>query len=519
MSPPTAHPREGVTAVSQPTPAQPTPAQPTPGAGAGPDPDATTRSRVEPSLLGRLVREGRGAAKRHWGSAWTLDHVAAAAGLRRPALVAIERGDRLPSVASLGRLHALLPRPDGTPRTPDDLALWLARWTRAQVERAAGPGGDSARIADADVRAQLRTAAALLDEALTPPAPVRADLPRDLTHFATRFGGMVGFLGDRREHPPRSRGDLFVNPAAATDVRFLTLLAPGAMASVRSDKLVAVAGDEAEDLDDLRGVDLLVIAGPNVNWAARPVNAGALFRYDVLPEWERWEARYRAEPDLGSRALLAALAAVVASVDPATGRPDLDAAAVGLTAEEAAELDEAEVVARRLLARGPDDGRLWTAAEVVASFTGRGHADPVKRAVHGEPGEPRVDRALVSLAPNPFDARRVAILVGGIHGPGTAHAVRFLAERAADFDQRPFGGVLEVRLGEYLDWSSTYQQPATLRWLTPPYTPGELRDRFVEARDPDARQANPALAHRTPAQIEDAITFVDRLVGTEPWPE
>lgn len=508
--------------TDQPGPGSPSDESPSDGSlSAGSSRDGA-RGRVGPALLGQLIREARNEAKRRKGAGWTLDYVAEQAGLRRPALVAIERGDRLPSIAALARLHALLPRPDGRPRTAGDLAFWLARWARAQVERAARPSGDGEGAValgamgaggpddelGPELRQVLHQAAAMVDRAVTPPGHDSDGGPRTLADFPSRFPAMVALVGDRRERPPRSRGDLFVAAAAITDVSFLPLLASGVVASIRSDKLVAVDDRVAEN--DLRGVDLLVLAGPNVNWAARRVNAGALFRYQVPREWEEWEEAYRAEPHLGSPSLLRTFADLLNAGD-GTGR----SRGTPTVREEAD--PEALAVARRLLRRPGGGGTGWvTEPEVIDAFRGAGHTDPVAGTVHRADGESLVDHALVSLAPSPFDPSRLAILVGGTHGPGTAHAVRFLVESSHELGERPYGGVLEVRMGEYVDWSSKFQQPAVVRWLTPRYTPAEIRERFVTCRDPGARSLSPALADRTPAQIEAAIAFVNRLLTPPP---
>lgn len=459
-----------------------------------------------PVSLGHSIREARAAARERLGRQWTLDRVADEAGLTRSGLVAIERGDRLPMLDKLLRLHAALPGADGGARTAADLTVWLARWARAHAERAAD--GDS-RGLDARLQAELRTAAELLDVAVTPPPPPDRSAPCSLADFPARFAPAVALVGDRRERPPRDRGDLFVAPAAITDAAFLPLLRSGAISVLRSDKLVAVG--ERVAAGELAGFDLMVIGGPNVNAAARLLNPTALFRFDVPQEWEDWTPAYRSEPHLGSPNLLAAFTALVAAIDPATHQVDR-ARASDVPPEVASEMAEAQCILERLLARAPElGGGYHTEAEVVRAFSELGHCDPVAGVVHGRRAEPRVDHGLVSLAPSPFDPSRLAILVGGRHGPGTAHALRFLLEHPDEFAARPYGGVFEVWLGEYREWSSSFQQPASVRWLTPEYGPEDLLERMVAA--------NPALASRTERQLEDAVLFVDRLRGAVPWPE
>ena len=56
------------------------------------------------------------------------------------------------------------------------------------------------------------------------------------------------------------------------------------------------------------------------------------------------------------------------------------------------------------------------------------------------------DFAVISLGCNPFakpGSHYFAILVAGVHHPGTANAVKFLAT-PSNFEKHPFGGILEV---------------------------------------------------------------------------
>ena len=58
------------------------------------------------------------------------------------------------------------------------------------------------------------------------------------------------------------------------------------------------------------------------------------------------------------------------------------------------------------------------------------------------------DFAVISLGRNPFAAEGepfFAILVAGVHHPGTANAVKFLS-RPKNFENHPFGGILEIEV-------------------------------------------------------------------------
>ena len=86
-------------------------------------------------------------------------------------------------------------------------------------------------------------------------------------------------------------------------------------------------------------------------------------------------------------------------------------------------------------------------------FRKPGLVDPADWRIHGTVTKPHNDFGLISLAPNPFadSTDYVCIIVAGIHGPGTAQAVRALAD-AKNFRDHPFGGVFEVTLDQFQDW-------------------------------------------------------------------
>jgi hypothetical protein len=102
-------------------------------------------------------------------------------------------------------------------------------------------------------------------------------------------------------------------------------------------------------------------------------------------------------------------------------------------------------------------------------------------------------------------------LLAPIHGPGTAHAVRALAED--DFMDHPFGGIIEVELNPFNDWPGRFQQ-ATWRWQTKGYDTDKLLSNLnstLAAKEGRSRE----FENLTDDEIQDCIAFV-RQVSTIP---
>jgi hypothetical protein len=125
---------------------------------------------------------------------------------------------------------------------------------------------------------------------------------------------------------------------------------------------------------------------------------------------------------------------------------------------------------------------------------------------------PNTDFGVISLAPNPFadpDDGYVSILVGGIHGPGTAHALRMLLQKPEKFVDHPFGGVIDVRLrNPYSDWPTRFYE-AEPDWDTPAYTPDHLLQQFEHARthiEPDGWTSR-----YTATELDECCALLARL--------
>jgi hypothetical protein len=122
-------------------------------------------------------------------------------------------------------------------------------------------------------------------------------------------------------------------------------------------------------------------------------------------------------------------------------------------------------------------------AQVLDMYRKPGIVDPAASLVHNASTLEHTDFGLVSLGPNPFSAAagvlRACIFAAGIHGPGTAQAVRMLgAEHTRWFIERPFGGVMKVNLDLYKDWPARFDE-AIPDWVTPEYTSEALCANFA----------------------------------------
>jgi hypothetical protein len=127
-----------------------------------------------------------------------------------------------------------------------------------------------------------------------------------------------------------------------------------------------------------------------------------------------------------------------------------------------------------------DDGDADDVGSILDVFRKPGIVDPAANVVRNdEPEDKTHDLGLISLGPNPFsepgDLQHVCIFAAGIHGPGTAHALKALSTASVWSPERPLGGVIEVTIKAEQDWPTRFDD-ARWKWLTPEYHAEELRD-------------------------------------------
>lgn len=224
-----------------------------------------------------------------------------------------------------------------------------------------------------------------------------------LADFPQRFLPLTVIVGDKREDEPKNPGDLFVFSASTVDDRWLLDLGLPRGTEKLSDKVLVTASHEW--LKERFGrTHLLCIGSPASNLLAREYNDHFLFRFALSRETMiKWQ---RKREDLLRR------------VTP-----------FELLAFKENSKNDLKHMMRLFKQPGFVDFNYQNLKVGIDLAENR-------------------DFAVVSLGRNPFcdpEDGYFAILAGGIHHPGTAHAVRCLGE-PKQFLRHPFGGVLEVQV-------------------------------------------------------------------------
>ena len=219
--------------------------------------------------------------------------------------------------------------------------------------------------------------------------------------------------------------------------------------------------------------NLLIIGSPSVNLAARRINPHAIFQFAFDTEIKDWERQLRNTKELNDRQYLRRFWQIARHSEWARD-PEAIALAdlIGGDEEDSlASRERAKKVAR--LAKELLKGN--KAAYWMNRFRKPGFMDPVDGVVHGLYTREDNDFGLISLARNPFSKSKehVCIFVAGIHGPGTAHALRLLGGQE-HFEHHPFGGIIEVELDLFNKDISNRFENVHWAWQTGRYTPDSL---------------------------------------------
>ena len=226
-----------------------------------------------------------------------------------------------------------------------------------------------------------------------------------LMDFPNAFTPLTVVVGDKREEEPQNTGDLFVFSASTVDDRWLSSLGLPPDTEKISDKVLMTAENDKNWLKKHFGErHILCIGSPASNLFARIYNNSFLFRFAISRETqEKWQ-------------------------------------------ENVGEIRKLQTEASLL--KFHEDHRA-DLKQKMRLFKPPGFVDfNYKHLRVGMDLSQGKDFAVVSLGVNPFadpEAPYFAILAAGVHHPGTAHAVKFLAE-PANFEKHPFGGVLEVEV-------------------------------------------------------------------------
>jgi transcriptional regulator with XRE-family HTH domain len=431
--------------------------------------------------LAALIKLAREMKKPDSEGAWTQNRLADALGKSKQWISNLETGKDVPSLALLIQLHELLVEPD-TSEPKASLAVWLLTSIQKSIEKE-----NLLPNTKETTRAVLQKT---IGQLIQPSSRRKRSTNRSLEFFPYYREPLTIVCGDRRDLTPKTRGDIFAHSVSIADLTFLLRLELPSNTMIKSDKLFVLMSWEYLERE-FGNTNLLVIGSPAVNFAARVINNYSVFRFN-LPPWLKkkeelirtleesgdWDADLPSPKELqdpknlelfwklAQKAEDTQLAAIKGELSPGEeqARTELIKRLLDKTNPSTEEIENTKQLARmfnKIL-----EGQ--TAKSLMNHFRRPGLIDFADATVHGTSTRGDNDFALISLAPNPFAKSHnyVCVLVAGIHGPGTAHALRALAED--DFLSHPFGGVIEVELNQFDDWPGRFQH-ASWRWQTKAY--------------------------------------------------
>jgi transcriptional regulator with XRE-family HTH domain len=438
------------------------------------------------SALGELLRSARKERQ------WTLERLATQVTMNKQRLSAIERGEALPTIDQLIKLYEVLATEH------DQKIVWLLQWLAGQVQKR------ELGKATAPFQEAIEGAVVQFTQTTATWSPGRF---RSLADFPAAFQPLTIICGDRRELRPRSRADLFTYSVAITDLMFLEHLGLTARATmIKSDKLFVLMDDDYLHRT-FGNTNLLVIGSPAVNHATRLLNQGAVFRFDLDPALHGWEEKLRVALQLNDLRALEVFWDIVQK--PKHLASYRQRTIPGLSTEE---VEDLITLAEQLV--GDDDPK-----DLITRFRKPGLVDPADGKVHGTYTRQNNDFGVISLALNPFAATAdyVCIIAAGIHGPGTAQALKGLGDKndknGEGFQERPFGGIIEVDLDQFKDWPTRFET-ATWKWQTKPYTPQTIVTHLAQALEQKSQGQGPAYAqHMTGEEIQACMAFIRSLMG------
>jgi hypothetical protein len=172
----------------------------------------------------------------------------------------------------------------------------------------------------------------------------------------------------------------------------------------------------------------------------------------------------------------------------------------------------------QLLEAGKDLLQGEKVKKVMNMFRNPGLIDPADCEIHAQHTRQDNDFGVISLARNPFSesGEFKCIFAAGIHGPGTAHAVRMLADKS-NFVERPLGGIIEVQISLQKDWPSRFEQ-AIPQWQTNPYSVKALEERLSSVLKRKSTSSNRTLtkeekvfANVTADELSDCLKLLRSL--------
>lgn len=314
---------------------------------------------------------------------------------------------------------------------------------------------------------------------------------KTLENFPEAFLPLTIICGDRREVRPRNLGDIFAYSLSMTDIMYLTKLNfSGKDVRIVSDKLVA-SMDKNDLVAEFGDQNLFVIGSPAVNIAAREINRNSFFRFVVRKEMKRFEEALKAERRLSSSIHLECFWDMVR--DPEKMKHENYVSRFKndqfLNASDAdiqkTQIDPLKALIEKLSETldHPRD----IVKSVLYNYRRPGLIDPLDKSIHGLYTMPTNDFGVLSIAKHPYTNQEndfVAVFAAGIHGPGTAGAIKMLLNKDK-LKTHPLGGILEVRINELKQWNKRFEE-AVPEWQTCEgggYTESTLENKIRQLKD------------------------------------
>jgi nucleoside 2-deoxyribosyltransferase len=303
---------------------------------------------------------------------------------------------------------------------------------------------------------------------------------KSLKGFPEEFQPLVVITGDRREIPPRSRGDVLAYSFSTTDVMYLNHLGIASYsgdqncALVLSDKQFVI--DSEEVLKQRFGsTNILVIGSPAVNLLARRINERCVFKFSISDETkdELDEQRIFMDEfiqDDHDRYIYHRCLEGILDIDVMLARfveldPHIDALR-NRANQIVPEFKKTRICGDPQTLRRP-------IRYLMHKLDKPGIYDSLSGINRGESIGAAKDYGLITIIQNPFSESNdyYIIYVAGVQGPGTALGVKLLADENS-FIKHPFGGVYEVNINSISHYFEKFQN-SHVRWETPAY---EIKD-------------------------------------------
>lgn len=294
---------------------------------------------------------------------------------------------------------------------------------------------------------------------------------------------VVVFVGDRRETPPKSPADLLAVSGSMGDLFNFCRLALPPDTEIRSDKTSVTAHASAVS-SLLRDKHLLVIGSPAANLMARTINSGACFSFYAEKDALADEAAFRK---------------VLEPIRYLPGELEQFAYSRRDSNLERSDTDREQTPEQKEWAR--------RRRNLIYAFARSGILDPVhyvgKRA---KATNAHTDYGLVSLCRHPWSDDHVAIMVAGLHGPGTAAAVKLLSEEGT-FARRPLGGVFRVNVPVDAAWEERYRH-LSIEWDTHEYSIQDYESSFESFTEIHKQELNTELTFWNPTDVRTLLKLI-----------